>query len=327
MCRTYLMSNINGEPGTEGRGNIAPITMNLPRMGLQANGSIEKFYEILDKRLIQSRDCLLHRYSILKELKVKDLPFVAGQKLMKGSENLSMNDSIEPILKQGTWGIGFIGLAETLIALTGKHHGEDENSRKLGYEIIKHIRDFCDKTTKEFKLNFSAYATPAEGLSGKFINKDIKIFGRIKGITDKKYYTNSFHVPVGYQISIKEKIDIEAPYHKLCNGGHISYIELDNCPSSEVIKSIVDYAFNNTDIGYFGINFHIKYCKDCGTYLLNEQDTCPKCNSKNIQGISRVTGYLSLDERFAPEDSFGKGAEKADRISHNKKEKFISYKR
>ena len=326
-CRTYLMSNINGEPGTEGRGNIAPITMNLPRMGLQANGSIEKFYEILDKRLIQSRDCLLHRYSILKELKVKDLPFVAGQKLMKGSENLSMNDSIEPILKQGTWGIGFIGLAETLIALTGKHHGEDENSRKLGYEIIKHIRDFCDKTTKEFKLNFSAYATPAEGLSGKFISKDIKIFGKIKGITDKKYYTNSFHVPVGYQISIKEKIDIEAPYHKLCNGGHISYIELDNCPSSEVIKSIVDYAFNNTDIGYFGINFHIKYCKDCGTYLLNEQDTCPKCNSKNIQGISRVTGYLSLDERFAPEDSFGKGAEKADRISHNKKEKFISYKR
>lgn len=326
-CRTYLMSNINGEPGTEGRGNIAPITMNLPRMGLQAAGSIEKFYEILDKRLIQSRDCLLHRYSILKELKVKDLPFVAGQKLMKGSENLSMNDSIEPILKQGTWGIGFIGLAETLIALTGKHHGEDENSRKLGYEIIKHIRDFCDKTTKEFKLNFSAYATPAEGLSGKFISKDIKIFGKIKGITDKKYYTNSFHVPVGYQISIKEKIDIEAPYHKLCNGGHISYIELDNCPSSEVIKSIVDYAFNNTNIGYFGINFHIKYCKDCGTYLLNEQDTCPKCNSKNIQGISRVTGYLSLDERFAPEDSFGKGAEKADRISHNKKEKFISYKR
>lgn len=326
-CRTYLMSNINGEPGTEGRGNIAPITMNLPRMGLQANGSIEKFYEILDKRLIQSRDCLLHRYSILKELKVKDLPFVAGQKLMKGSENLSMNDSIEPILKQGTWGIGFIGLAETLIALTGKHHGEDENSRKLGYEIIKHIRDFCDKTTKEFKLNFSAYATPAEGLSGKFISKDIKIFGKIKGITDKKYYTNSFHVPVGYQISIKEKIDIEAPYHKLCNGGHISYIELDNCPSSEVIKSIVDYAFNNTNIGYFGINFHIKYCKDCGTYLLNEQDICPKCNSKNIQGISRVTGYLSLDERFAPEDSFGKGAEKADRISHNKKEKFISYKR
>ena len=326
-CRTYLMSNINGEPGTEGRGNIAPITMNLPRMGLQANGSIEKFYEILDKRLIQSRDCLLHRYSILKELKVKDLPFVAGQKLMKGSENLSMNDSIEPILKQGTWGIGFIGLAETLIALTGKHHGEDENSRKLGYEIIKHIRDFCDKTTKEFKLNFSAYATPAEGLSGKFISKDIKIFGKIKGITDKKYYTNSFHVPVGYQISIKEKIDIEAPYHKLCNGGHISYIELDNCPSSEVIKSIVDYAFNNTNIGYFGINFHIKYCKDCGTYLLNEQNICPKCNSKNIQGISRVTGYLSLDERFAPEDSFGKGAEKADRISHNKKEKFISYKR
>ena len=285
-CRTYLMSNINGEPGTEGRGNIAPITMNLPRMGLQANGSIEKFYEILDKRLIQSRDCLLHRYSILKELKVKDLPFVAGQKLMKGSENLSMNDSIESILKQGTWGIGFIGLAETLIALTGKHHGEDENSRKLGYEIIKHIRDFCDKTTKEFNFNFSAYATPAEGLSGKFISKDIKIFGKIKGITDKKYYTNSFHVPVGYQISIKETIDIEAPYHKLCNGGHISYIELDNCPSSEVIKSIVDYAFNNTNIGYFGINFHIKYCKDCGTYLLNEQDTCPKCNSKNIQGIS-----------------------------------------
>lgn len=168
----------------------------------------------------------------------------------------------------------------------------------------------------------------AEGLSGKFIAKDIKKYGVIEGVTDKHYYTNSYHVPVGYQISIKDKIDIEAPFHKMCNGGHISYIELDNCPDGETIKGIIDYAYHNTNISYFGINFHIKYCKDCGTYLRNEEHVCPNCQSKDIQGISRITGYLGLDERFpsTDENSWGKGFERADRISHNKTEKFISYK-
>lgn len=314
-CRTYLMKNVNGEPGCKGRGNIAPTTLNLPRIGLQAKGNLDKFFEILDTRLELAKDSLMHRYSVLKNLKVKDLPFVAGQGLMKGSEGLGPDDSIEPILKQGTWGIGFIGLAETLVALTGKHHGEDEKSRELGIKIIEHIRQYCDRLTEEYKLNWSCYATPAEGLSGKFIKQDQNIFGKINGVTDKEYYTNSFHVPVSYPISIKDKIDIEAPYHKLCNGGHISYIEVDDAPTGEAVMDIVNYAYKKTNISYMGINFHIRYCKNCGTYLQEYQHECPNCKSTDIQGISRVTGYLSLDERFGA----GKYHEREDRISHTQK--------
>ncbi|MCE5222401.1 MAG: anaerobic ribonucleoside triphosphate reductase [Clostridium sp.] len=311
-CRTYLMKNINGEPGCKGRGNIAPTTINLPRVGLQAKGDINKFFEILDSRLELSKDALMHRYNVLKNLRVKDLPFVAGQGLMKGSEGLGPDDSIEPILKQGTWGIGFIGLAETLVALIGKHHGEDDEARKLGIKIIEHIKQYTDRITEEYKLNWSCYATPAEGLSGKFIKQDKKIFGLIEGVTDKEYYTNSFHMPVAYAISIKDKIDIEAPYHKLCNGGHITYIEVDDAPNAETVMDIINYAYKHTNISYVGINFHIRYCRGCGTYLHEDQSSCPKCGSQDIQGISRVTGYLSLDERFGA----GKYHEREDRISH-----------
>ena len=311
-CRTYLMKNVNGEPGCKGRGNIAPITINLPRIGIEANKDINKFFEILQNRLTLAKEALLHRYSILKKLKVKDLPFVAGQGLMRGSEDLMPDDSIEPILKQGTWAIGFIGLAETLYALIGSHNGETDEARNLGLKIIKFIREYTDKLVEETQLNWSCYATPAEGLSGKFIKKDKKIYGIIKGVTDKEYYTNSFHIPVNYNISIKDKIDIEAPYHKLCNAGHISYIELDDSPSPEVIMEIINYAYKRTNISYIGINFHIRYCKECGTSIENNLNSCPKCNSKNIQGISRVTGYLSLDEIFGP----GKYEERLDRRSH-----------
>lgn len=312
-CRTYLMKNVNGEPGCKGRGNIAPVTINLPRIGMQAKGSLEEFFNILDERLTLAKESLLHRYNVLKNLKVKDLPFVAGQGLLKGSEGLSENDSIEPILKQGTFGIGFIGLAETLIALTGHHHGETSESRDLGLKIITHIREFVDRATEETSLNWSCYATPAEGLSGKFIKQDKKVFGLIEGITNKDYYTNSFHIPVKFPISIKDKIEIEAPYHKLCNAGHISYIEVDDRPSGEVIMDILNYAYKSTNISYLGINFHIRYCKNCGEYLNSNERKCPKCNSEDIQGVSRVTGYLSLDERFGP----GKYEERADRISHS----------
>lgn len=311
-CRTYLMKNVNGEPGCKGRGNIAPITINLPRIGIEANKDIDKFFEILQERLILSKDALLHRYSVLKKLKVKDLPFVAGQGLMKGSEGLGPEDSIEPILKQGTWGIGFIGLAEALYALIGCHHGQCEEARKLGLKIVKFIRNYIDRLVEETNLNWSCYATPAEGLSGKFIKHDKKIFGEIKGVTDKQYYTNSFHIPVSYNISIKDKIDIEAPYHKLCNAGHISYIEVDGSPSPETIMDIIDYAYKNTNISYIGVNFHIRYCKACGERILDNENKCPKCNSSDIQGVSRVTGYLSLDERFGP----GKYEERLDRRSH-----------
>ncbi|AOR22310.1 anaerobic ribonucleoside triphosphate reductase [Clostridium taeniosporum] len=311
-CRTYLMKNVNGEPGCKGRGNIAPTTINLPRIGLQAKGDIKKFFNILDARLSLAKDSLLHRYGVLKNLKVKDLPFIAGQNLMVGSENLDPEDSIEPILKQGTWGIGFIGLAEALIALTGKHHGETEEAKELGLKIIGHIRSYCDRLTEEYSLNWSCYATPAEGLSGKFIKQDQKTFGSVQGVTDKEYYTNSYHVPVGYAISIKDKIDIEAPYHKLCNGGHITYIEVDDFPNEEVVMDIINYAYKHTNISYMGVNFHIRYCKNCGTYLHSNESKCSTCGSNDIQGVSRVTGYLSLDERFGP----GKYQERTDRISH-----------
>ncbi|MBE6048701.1 MAG: anaerobic ribonucleoside triphosphate reductase [Clostridium sp.] len=311
-CRTYLMSNVNGEPGCEGRGNIAPVTINLPRIAIQAKRDVNKFFEIFEDRISLAKDSLLHRYSVLKKLKVKDLPFIAGQGLMKGSEGLSEDDSIEPILKQGTWGIGFIGLAETLTALTGKHHGESDVARELGYKIVSFLREKTDKLTKETGLNWSTYATPAEGLSGKFIKMDRNLFGLIPGVTDKDYYTNSYHVPVKYPISIKDKIDVEAPFHKMCNGGHISYIEVDDTPSGEIIMDIINYAYKHTNISYMGVNFHIRYCKHCGETVANHEQKCPKCNSTDIQGISRVTGYLSLDERFGP----GKVQERADRVTH-----------
>ena len=311
-CRTYLMKNVNGEPGCKGRGNIAPVTINLPRIGIDANKDINKFFNILEKRLILAKEALLHRYSVLKNLRVKDLPFVVGQGLMKGSEGLKAEDSIEPILKQGTWAIGFIGLAETLYSLLGCHHGESEEARQLGIRIVGFIREYVDRLVEETKLNWSCYATPAEGLSGKFIKHDKKIFGIIKGVTDKEYYTNSYHIPVNYNISIKDKIDIEAPYHKLCNAGHISYIEVDDSPSAENIMNIINYAYKYTNISYIGINFHIRYCKDCGESLTSNESKCPKCNSRDIQGISRVTGYLSLDERFGA----GKYEERIDRRSH-----------
>lgn len=311
-CRTYLMKNINGEPGCKGRGNIAPTTINLPRIALHANKDINLFFEIFKEKIELSKDSLMHRYNILKCLRVKDLPFVAGQFLMKGSEDLSPDDSIEPILKQGTWGIGFIGLAETLVALTGKHHGQSQESRELGYKIISFLREATDRLTEETKLNWSAYATPAEGLSGKFIKQDQKMFGIVPGVTDKEYYTNGYHIPVGCPVSIKDKVDIEAPYHNLCNGGHISYLEVDDNPTGEDIMDIINYGFRNTNIGYVGVNFHIRYCRGCGEPLHSNESKCPKCGGNDIQGISRVTGYLSLDERFGA----GKYYERKDRITH-----------
>lgn len=312
-CRTYVCANINGPEGPNRRGNNAPTTINLPRLGILAKGDLNTFWSLLDKKLIQAQESLLHRYQVLKNLKVKDLPFVAGQGLMLGSENLSANDSIDPILKNGTWAIGFIGLTETLMALTGHHHGENKQSRELGYAIIQHIRNFTDQITQETRLNWSCYATPAEGLSGKFIVQDRQRFGIIPGVTDKDYYTNSFHIPVDYPISIIDKIQIESPFHKMCNAGHISYIEVDGYPSATTIERIIRYAYSTSNINYIGINFHLCYCKNCGHTINDGVKTCPSCGSMNIQGISRVTGYLSLDERFG----LGKSAERNDRVAHN----------
>ena len=234
---------------------------------------------------------------------------------MLGSEGLGPNDSIRPVLKNGTWGIGFIGLAETLKILTGYHHGEKEESAELGERIVRTIRELCDVFTKELSLNFSCYATPAEGLSGHFTKLDVEKFGEIDWVTTKGFYTNSFHVPVDYLISMKRKLEIEAPYHALCNGGHISYVELDGYPTADVIEEIISGAYDTTDISCVSINFHIRYCTECGTYVdaSNDTYTCPKCGCNKLQGISRVTGYLGLDERFGP----GKVAERAARVAHS----------
>lgn len=262
-CRTYICSNVNGPAGVEGRGNNAPVTINLVRLGILAKGDVDKFFKMFDEKIDLAEEQLLHRFNTLKKLKVKDLPFVAGQHLMVGSENLGPQDSIEPIMKNGTWGIGFIGLAETLKALIGKHHGESKEAQELGIKIITHLRERCDQLTQKHKMNFSCYATPAEGLSGKFTKLDRKFLGEIPWITDKGFYTNSYHVPVDYPISWAEKIAIEAPYHKLCNGGHISYVEFDDYPTGEQIEKIIRWAYSKTNISYMGINFHIRYCREC----------------------------------------------------------------
>lgn len=317
-CRTYICSNINagkfgGKEGPNKRGNGAPLTINLPRLGIMANKDINKFFELLDERLDQSIECLLHRIETLKKLKGKDLPFVIGENLLMGSEFVGPEDSIEPVLLHMSWAIGFIGVAETVKALTGYYHNQDEFARKLAYRIVKYIRDFADRKTVELGFNFGCYATPAEGLSGKFVKQDRERFGIIEGITDKEYYTNSFHVPVNESISITDKIQIEAPFHKLCNSGHITYIEFDGRPSAAEIEKILIYAYDTTNISYIGINFHLRYCKDCGKTVNEMTHKCPNCGSERIQGISRVTGYLSLDERF----TYGKQFERKDRRAHN----------
>ncbi len=312
-CRTYICSNINGPEGPNRRGNNSPATLNLPRIAIESRGDLDRFWELLDEKLNLLKEALLHRYEILKKLKVKDMPFVIGEGLMLGSEGLGPNDSIDPVLKNGSWSVGFIGLAETLIVLKGAHHGESAESRELGYQIVQCIRDFTDKTISDTQMNWSCYATPAEGLSGRFVLQDRVKYGEIPGVTDKDYYTNSFHIPVNYTISIPDKVQIEAPFHKMCNAGHISYIEVDGYPTGETIENIITYAYENSNISYLGINFHLRYCKNCGTYVNDHVKACPECSSRNIQGISRVTGYLSLDERFGS----GKVAERRDRLSHD----------
>lgn len=322
-CRTAVCANVNGKEGPEGRGNIAPATINLPRIGICAmrmypdnkEKRIEYFFEVLNERLEMCVRKLMTRYDILKRLKVKDIPFSIGQGLMQGNEDMSLNpdDSIEPILKQGTWAIGFIGIAETLICLIGKHHGESKEAQELGLKIVKTIREYADKQTKERSLNFGCYATPAEGLCGKLVKSDRNKFGIIEGVTDKDYYTNSYHIPVSFKISIMDKLATEAPYQYLCNSGCISYIEFDGEPTGETIRKIVSKTFiEYPDMNYMAENYHKRTCKDCGASVHGSEDICPKCGSRRIQGVSRVTGYLSLDERFGE----GKAAEKADRIPH-----------
>ncbi len=278
-CRTRVISNAH-DPSREivtGRGNLSFTSINLPRLGIKANKNIGEFFDSLDDMMQLCIDQLKHRFKIQCMKKVKNYPFLMGQGVWIDSEKLNEDDTVEEVLKHGTLSVGFIGLAECLVALTGKHHGEDEEARKLGLEIITRMRARMDEETKRTGLNFSLLATPAEGLSGRFVKMDKKRYGEIKGVTDREYYTNSFHVPVYYNINAFDKLKIEAPYHALTNAGHISYIELDGDPLNNLtaFEKVVRYM-KEVGIGYGSINHPVDRDPVCG-YTGIIGDKCPKC--------------------------------------------------
>lgn len=311
-CRTRNIANLFGEEIVTGRGNLSFTSINLPRLGI-LHKDMKDFYKNLDKQINLVIKQLIKRYELQCKLTVKNFPFLMGQGVWIDSDKLGQDDTLESVLKHGSLTVGFIGLAETLIALTGKHHGESAESQKLGLEIIGHMRKRMDEATKKHNLNFALIATPAEGLSSRFTKIDTDRFGVIEGITDKDFYTNSFHVPVYHKIDIRHKLDIEAPYHELTNGGHISYVELDGDVSKNpvVIEQIVR-QMHKSGIGYGSINFKVDNCLNCGYGGLMDEE-CPVCKSKHIRKIRRVTGYLS------PLDMFGDGkrAEEKCRITHS----------
>ncbi len=297
-CRTRVIANRHGAEVTTGRGNLSFTTINLPRIGIKANGNLEKFYHELDRILVLVGRQLYHRYRVQSKLKVKDMPFLMGQHLYLDSERLKPEDPIAPVIKHGTLSIGFIGLAETLTALTGVNHGEDPGAQQLGLEIISHMRQRVDELAEEYDLNYTLLATPAEGLSGRFVGIDRKMFGSIPGVTDRDYYTNSFHVPVHQEISCFDKINLEAPYHRLTNAGHISYVEFSAPPvdNPEAFERIIR-QMAAADMGYAGINFPIDECRVCGNQGIFPEE-CPSCGSTEIRRVRRITGYLSTVDRF-----------------------------
>ncbi|QJA09904.1 anaerobic ribonucleoside triphosphate reductase [Romboutsia sp. CE17] len=325
-CRTRVLGNICGEEIVSGRGNLSFTTINLPRLGIKYGMSSNKetdldgFFKDLDKKIDLVIDQLLERMEIQGNKKVKNFPFLMGQGIWVGSENLGPEDKLGEVIKQGTLTIGFIGLAECLIGLIGKHHGESKEAQELGIRIISHMKNRMDEASEKYKLNFSLIATPAEGLSGRFTKIDKKIYGKIKGITDKEYYTNSFHVPVDYKISAFEKIRIEAPYHEFTNAGHITYVELDGDPSNnlEAFETIIR-AMKESGIGYGSVNHPVDRDPICGYSGVIEGKICPACgrnedeSSVKFEKIRRITGYLvGTVDRF----NNAKRAEVRDRVKH-----------
>ena len=320
-CRTRVMGN-NYDPTREiaySRGNLSFTSINLPRLAIKANHDVNKFFEMLKGMLDLTIDQLNDRFKIQCHKKVRNYPFLMQQGVWLDSDKLSIDDTVGEILKHGTLTVGFIGLAETLRALIGKHHGESKEARKLGLEIVTFMRERVDFESKKTGLNYSLIATPAEGLSGRFVKIDREKYGVIEGVTDRDYYTNSFHVPVYYNINALDKIKIEAPYHALTNGGHISYIELDGdpCENLSAFEKVIR-CMKESGIGYGSINHPVDRDPECGfTGIIG--DTCPKCGREENEGrpferIRRITGYLvgTLD-RF----NDAKRAEERDRVKHN----------
>ena len=293
-CRTRVLANV-ADPNkavTPGRGNLSFTTINLPRLGIKhgiitnEKTDLKGFFDELEELMDMVKDQLLERFEIQCSKKMYNFPFLLGQGVWLDSEKLKPNDRLRKILKHGTLSIGFIGLAECLKALIGKHHGESEEAQKLGIKIIKFMREKCDQYSKEYNLNFTCLATPAEGLSGRFTNIDKAIYGRIKGITDREYYTNSFHVPVYYNISVVDKIKKEAPYHALTNAGHISYIELDGDAVNNIdaFEQIIRLMKEN-NMGYAAINHPVDRDPVCG-YVGVIGDICPGCGRHSGEGVS-----------------------------------------
>lgn len=318
-CRTRVISNVH-DPLNEtiyGRGNLSFTTINLPRIALECGGSEEKFFSILDERIEQVVEQLLERFEIQAGKKVKNFPFLMGQNIWMGSDKLGWEDEIREAIKHGTLTTGFVGLAECLKALMGVHHGESVEAQAMGLKIVEHMRQRMDEAGQKYKLNFSLIATPAESTAGRFVKIDREKYGAIEGVTNKEYYTNSFHIPVYHKVSAFKKIQLEAPYHALTNAGHITYVELDGNPQHnlEAFESIVR-AMKEAGVGYGSINHPVDRDPLCGyTGIIGE--VCPSCGRSEdeipFERIRRITGYLvgTLD-RF----NNAKQAEVRDRIKH-----------
>ena len=294
-CRTRVMADVTdlNNQTTGGRGNLSFTSINLPRiaikhgicLGERDKADMEGFYQELTEKMELVRDQLLERFEVQCNKRCYNFPFLLQQGVWTDGDKLKPTDRLRKILKHGSLGIGFIGLAETLKALIGKHHGEDKKAEKLGLEIIEFMRKKCDEFAKEYNLNFTLLATPAEGLSGRFVNIDRAIYGKIKGVTDRAYYTNSFHVPVYYNIGIADKIKLEAPYHNLTNGGHITYIELDGntVMNVDAFESVIR-LMKESGIGYGAINHPVDRDPVCG-YVGVIGDVCPGCGRKEFDSV------------------------------------------
>ena len=320
-CRTRVFENRFGEKTSIGRGNLSFSTVNIVRLAIECmeikdkTTRVETFFSKLDEILDLTALQLHRRLEFQKTARVKQFPLLMSS-LWLGSEKLGPDDTIENVINQGTLGIGFIGLAECLVALTGKHHGEDDDAQKLGLRIVSHIRDKANEYSDKYQHNYSVLATPAEGLSGKFTAKDKKSFGILPGITDREYYTNSNHVPVYYKCSARHKAEVEAPYHDLTRGGHIFYVEIDGdaTHNPSTIMAVVD-MMDRYNMGYCSVNHNRNRCMDCGFEDASAHlETCPKCGSTNIDRLQRITGYLvGTTDRW----NHAKLAELNDRVRHD----------
>ncbi len=319
-CRTRVFENRYGQRTSIGRGNLSFSTINIVKLALECREEqdeqkrIDMFFAKLDQMLEITAKQLDDRFQFQKTAFAKQFPLLM-QCLWVGADKLKPMDTIESVINQGTLGIGFIGLAEALVALTGKHHGESEKAQELGVKIVTYMRDRANEFCDRYHHNYSVLATPAEGLSGKFTKKDRKEFGVIPGVTDRDYYTNSNHVPVYYKCSARHKAEVEAPYHNLTRGGHIFYVEIDGdaTHNPQVIMSVVD-MMDQLDMGYGSVNHNRNRCMDCGYENADDHlEKCPKCGSTNIDKLQRITGYLvGTTDRW----NSGKLAELNDRVTH-----------